>query len=260
MAGERALRLLNVTRDSSGRPRVSGAMAFIPVGRAPRGGRPVVAWAHPTRSPENIAPSSSPDPLSGMEPWLHAIVRRGWIGVATDYMGLGTAGRQHYLGGAEEAGDIVDSVLAVHHPVGATASRQWVAWGATYGGHAVLWTASQAGVLAPELRLDGAAAAPVADLVEVEHAQGQTWATEVAKQDPPPQVGVPILIVQGTRDAVVPVANTEKVKVSWCAPGAELTLVRFPGATHESVVSRASRTVVVWVADRFDGRPVVLGC
>ena len=80
----------------------------------------------------------------------------------------------------------------------------------------MLWTTSQSSVLAPDLRLDGAAAAaPVADLVHLEHAQGQAWAQDAAKQDPPPQGAVPVLVVQRTKDAVVSASVTEKVMAPW---------------------------------------------
>ena len=220
-----------------------------------------MAWAHPTRSPANVAPSSSREPLQGMEPWLGAMLRRGWIVVATDYAGLGTPGTQRYLSGNDEANDVVDSVRAVRHVVGARAGKDWVAWGASYGGHAVLWTTSQSSVLAPDLRLDGAAvAAPVADLVHLEHAQGQAWAQDAAKQDPPPQGAVPVLVVQGTKDAVVSASVTEKVMAAWCAAGANVTLKMIPGATHESVTTAASRTVVNWFAERLAGRTATSHC
>ncbi len=125
--GARSLRLLNETQDAAGRTRISGGMAFSPITHAPRGGRSFVAWAHPTRRPANVALSSSREPLQGMEPWLGAMLRRGWIVVATDYAGLRTPGTQRYLSGNDEANDVVDSVRAVRHVVGARAGKDWVA-------------------------------------------------------------------------------------------------------------------------------------
>lgn len=261
VAGAHALRLLYVTRGPTGRATTSGAMAFIPNSPHPATGRPVVAWAHPTRSPLNVAPSSSDHPLEGMEPWLSSMLERGFLVVATDYSGLGTPGNERYLDGPAEARDLVDSVLAVRQVPSAHASSRWVAWGASYGGHAALWTASRARRLAPQLHLRGVAvAAPVAELVQLEHAQGQAWAAKEAKKDPPATRGVPILVVQGTRDEVVPLSDTELLRSSWCAAGADLALVLLPGATHGSVVPTASPIVVEWIAKRFEGARSVNTC
>jgi alpha-beta hydrolase superfamily lysophospholipase len=259
--GAKALRILYVTRSSTGQSRISGGMAFVPDSPVPAAGRPVVAWAHPTGSPVNVAPSRSADPLGGMEPWLSSMLKHGWIVVATDYSGLGTLGTQQYLNGGAEAADVVDSVIAARQISGAHAGVRWVAWGASYGGHAVLWTASRASSLAPELSLEGvAAAAPVAELVQLEHAEGQAWAAEAAQQDPPPVTSVPILVVQGTKDDIVPTSTTEMLRSSWCAAGADLAVELVPGATHESVVALTSQTVVGWIADRFAGTPSTNTC
>jgi pimeloyl-ACP methyl ester carboxylesterase len=116
--------------------------------------------------------------------------------VATDYSGLGTPGRQSWLDGAAEANDVVGSILALRRDSSIDAGTKWVAWGDSYGGHAVLWTAALTQHLAPHLTLVGvAAAAPVAELVQLEGATGQAWEPAVAKQVPPPQTKVPVLIV-----------------------------------------------------------------
>jgi len=250
----RAYRILYVSRSTDGRQTTSSGMLFIPTSSAPRGGRPVVAWAHPTRSPRNVAPSRSSNPLLGMQPWLDEMVRRGWAVVATDYSGLGTPGRQSWLDGKAEANDVVGSVLAARHDSSVEAGTKWVAWGDSYGGHAVLWTAALARQVAPSLSLVGvAAAAPVAELVQLEGAAGQAWEPSVEKQIPPPQSYVPVLIVQGTNDSVVPASTTAALRTSWCAQGVPLTVEWIKGATHESVVEVTSSRVVAWIAQRLSG-------
>ena len=70
---------------------VSGAI-IIPVGAPPPGGRPIVAWAHPTSGVvAKCAPSLATfrfEQIMG----LRDMVRRGYIVTATDYPGLGAAG------------------------------------------------------------------------------------------------------------------------------------------------------------------------
>ncbi|MHB8378826.1 MAG: alpha/beta hydrolase family protein [Acidimicrobiales bacterium] len=247
-------RVLYVSRSADGHPTTSSAMLFVPTSVAPKGGRPVVAWAHPTRSPRNVAPSRSSEPLLGMQPWLDEMVSRGWAVVATDYAGLGTPGHQSWLDGRAEANDVVGSVLAARRDPSVKAGTKWLAWGHSYGGHAVLWTAALASQLAPSLRLVGvAAAAPVAELVQLEGATGQAWAPSVEKQVPPPQTNVPVLIVQGTNDTVVPASTTATLRKAWCAQGVALTVEWIKGATHESVVKATSGNVVAWLARRLAG-------
>lgn len=240
---------------------LSGGMLFVPTARAPVVGRPVVAWAHPTRAQTNVAPSSSSDPLLGMQPWLSTMINHGWDVVATDYAGLGTPGRQEYLNGLSEAHDVVFSVEAArsYHP--ALASAKWVAWGHSYGGHAVLWAAALASEIAPSLSLVGvAAAAPVAELVQLEGAAGQAWEPSVVKQIPSPQTSVPVLIVQGTNDSVVPASTTATLRKAWCAQGVPLTVEWVKGATHQSVVKVTSSTVVAWLAQRLAGDGALSNC
>jgi len=248
----RAYRIVYVSRSADGHQTTSSGMLFVPTSGAPRGGRPLVAWAHPARSPRNVAPSRSPDPLQGMQPWLDEMMSRGWAVVATDYSGLGTPGRQSWLDGTAEANDVVGSVLAAQRDSSVEAGTTWVAWGYSYGGHAVLWTAARASQLAPGLDLVGvAAAAPVAELVQLEGAAGQAWEPSVEKQIPPPQTNVPVLIVQGTNDSVVPASTTAMLRKSWCAQGVPLTVEWIRGATHESVVKVTSSNVVAWLARRL---------
>jgi hypothetical protein len=72
-----AHRILYVSRSSDGKQTTSSAMMFVPTSAPPKGGRPVVAWAHPTRSPTNVAPSRSFEPLLGVQPWLDEMINRG---------------------------------------------------------------------------------------------------------------------------------------------------------------------------------------
>jgi len=143
---------------------VSG-MAFVPRTPIPAGGRPVVAWAHPT---SGIVPKCAPSlsELAFVEiAGLRELLRRGFVVVATDYPGLGTAGPHPYLIGDSEGRAVLDSVRAARALPDAHTSNRFAVWGHSQGGQAALFTASLAASYAPELQLVGVAtAAPATDL------------------------------------------------------------------------------------------------
>ena len=82
-------------------------------GRAgPAGGRPIVAWAHPTTG---VVPRCAPSLalfIFQQVQGLRAMVERGYVVTATDYPGLGTAGPHPYLVGISEGRAVLDSVRA----------------------------------------------------------------------------------------------------------------------------------------------------
>lgn len=143
---------------------VSGSL-FFPAGPAPAGGRPVVAWAHPTSGVvEPCAPSLRPQ-IENTIMGLREMLQRGFVVVATDYPGLGTRGIHPYLLGASEARAVLDSVRAARALPDTDAQDHFVVWGHSQGGHAALYTGQLASSYAPELTLVGiAAAAPATNL------------------------------------------------------------------------------------------------
>jgi acetyl esterase/lipase len=148
-----------------GEPVAVSAMLVVPDGPAPKGGRDVVAWAHPTTGVvQDCAPSLQRDwrrTIAGIDDMLKA----GMVVVATDYPGLGTPGVHPYLVGASEARAVVDSVRAARNVKAAGAGDRYAVWGHSQGGHAALFTGQLSATLAPELKLLGvAAAAPATEL------------------------------------------------------------------------------------------------
>ena len=176
--GATAYRILYVSQRADGTPVASGGMLFVPTAPAPKGGRPVVAWAHGTLGQgDACAPSRSGNPLQDTANWLDQMMSFGWIVVSTDYAGLGTPGPNMYLVGADEARDVVNSVRAARGFAGADAGSRYAVWGHSQGGHSSLWTGHLAKSIAPELTLVGvAAAAPAAELVPITREQ---WSTVV---------------------------------------------------------------------------------
>ena len=138
---------------------------IVPAGRAPVGGRPIVAWAHGTSGIADACAPSTNSWLFGSIAGLSDLLKRGYIVAATDYQGLGGPGLHPYLIGPSAAHSMLDAVRAARAVPDASASSRYAVWGESQGGHAALWTAQRAASYAPELQLvAAAAAAPPVDL------------------------------------------------------------------------------------------------
>ncbi len=125
---------------------VSGAV-FVPAGEAPDGGWPLLAWAHGTTGvADRCAPSRSED-MFGYDGYLGDLVADGFVVVATDYEGLGTAGPHPYLDKAAEARGVIDSMRAARTLLdeqGVATADGWAVLGHSQGGQAAIATAELA--------------------------------------------------------------------------------------------------------------------
>jgi pimeloyl-ACP methyl ester carboxylesterase len=178
LPGGSAHRILYLSEDSAGEPRIASGMVFIPDTPAPPEGRKVVSWAHPTTGMgDACAPSRAAKPL-GIMTWLPAMMKQGWAVAATDYAGLGTEGIQEYLIAQAEVHDVVNAVRALQQFPESGAGNDYAIYGHSQGGHAALWAGTLAPDYAPELNLVGVAgaapAAPLNELVE------ELWPTAIA--------------------------------------------------------------------------------
>jgi alpha-beta hydrolase superfamily lysophospholipase len=162
--GARAWRILYTTTRENGAAAVASAIVVAP-SAATHAPHPIVAWMHGTTGiAEGCAPSLLEQPFDGV-PALAWAIRRGWVVVATDYAGLGTAGPHHYLVGADEAHSALDSIRAVRQLDDVGTTNNVVVWGHSQGGHAALWVGVLSASYAPEVHIAGIAAlAPASDL------------------------------------------------------------------------------------------------
>jgi uncharacterized membrane protein HdeD (DUF308 family)/alpha-beta hydrolase superfamily lysophospholipase len=160
--GAHAWRILYTTTRDAGVPAVASGLVIVPDGSIGPGARPadVVAWAHGTTgTASRCAPSVLAGGLAaGALDAPDELVARGWAIVATDYVGLGTAGPHPYLVGQAEARSVLDSVRAAHQLAGAALAAPTVVWGHSQGGHAALWTGELAPSYAPDVTIVGVAA------------------------------------------------------------------------------------------------------
>jgi alpha-beta hydrolase superfamily lysophospholipase len=163
--GASAFKVLYRSRGLHDEPIAVSAIIIVPRGRAPAGGRPVVAWAHPTTGiARKCAPSMRSDFFRRI-PGLGKMLRLGYVVAATDYPGLGTVGPHPYMIGLSEGRAVLDSVRAARRLKAAATSNQFALWGHSQGGHAVLFAGEMAKSYAPELLLAGiAAAAPPTEI------------------------------------------------------------------------------------------------
>jgi len=119
------------------------AVVFVPKGTAPAGGWPIVAWAHGTTGVADVCAPSNTSNLGGVDPIIAQLVLQGYMVVAPDYEGLGSAGIHPYLNLASEGRSIVYAVLAARENVPSAGTR-WLAYGHSQGGHAALGAAQYA--------------------------------------------------------------------------------------------------------------------
>ena len=168
LPGAAAWKILYVSTGLDGEPIDVSGVVIAPTLPAPVGGRPVVAWAHPTTG---VARNCAPSILKGVFdtiPHLSALMALDDVVVATDYPGLGTAGPHPYLVGESEGRAVLDSVRAARQIPKAGAGSRFAAWGHSQGGHAALFAGQLAKGYAPELTLVGIAAiAPATELEQL---------------------------------------------------------------------------------------------
>lgn len=162
-----AWRILHTTTNADGSPAVASALVVVP--RHGDGQWPVIEWTHGTTGfAEQCAPSLLAEPFeSGALLVLPEIIAQGWALVATDYIGLGTAGPHPYLIGVPSAHAALDAVRAARALPDARLGGQTVAWGHSQGGGAALWTGALAKAYAPDVPLAGVAAMAPASNPEV---------------------------------------------------------------------------------------------
>ena len=128
----------------------------VPDGPAPKGGFPVVSWAHGTNGmADECAVSVAP---KGLAELANGLTGQGWLVVATDQRGEGTPGLHPYIAGFAAARDAIDIVRASRQLKAAHASKDYVVWGHSQGGHTAMFTHNIAADYAPELTLDGVVA------------------------------------------------------------------------------------------------------
>jgi dienelactone hydrolase len=160
-ASRNELLLYRSTDVDGGKIAVSGSLA-LPKGKVPRGGWPLITYAHGTTgAADSCAPSrgyDAGDLTSYAYPLLRRWLKAGYAVVRTDYEGLGTPGVHHFLVGLSEGRSVLDAARAARAFAPRRLSRRLIISGHSQGGHAALFAAALAPAWTPELRVRGTVA------------------------------------------------------------------------------------------------------
>ena len=131
---------------------VTGTL-LVPAGKAPKGGWPVISWAHGTTGVADLCTPSTTENLFYNEYAQQArtFLAAGYAVAASDYRGLGTPGPHSYSIGVDLGNAVVD-IVAAARSIDAHLSTTWFAVGHSEGGQAVLF-ATRTAARHPELHL-----------------------------------------------------------------------------------------------------------
>jgi alpha-beta hydrolase superfamily lysophospholipase len=179
--GANAWKVLYKSTLHDGRAVAVSGLVIAPKGKAPKKGRPVVAWAHGTLGgARNCAPSIPDNPARNLEdyytygssyfidvgvPALTTMLKAGYVVTATDYQGLGTPGVHQYTVVGTEANNVLDSVKAAQQMPATGTGSDVVVLGWSQGGGAALFAGQASSAsYAKSLRIRGVAGlAPAAN-------------------------------------------------------------------------------------------------
>ncbi|ODT87143.1 lipase family protein [Phenylobacterium sp. SCN 70-31] len=150
------VRILYTSTDGIGgaeRVVVSGAY-FTPKGKPPKGGWPLVAWAHGTVGLADVCAPSWAGRSARDTDYLNRWLSEGFAVVASDYQGIGTAGPHGYMMTRPVAYSVLDSIRAVVASQRGL-SRKVILVGQSQGASAAFTAAGFAATYAPELDIRG---------------------------------------------------------------------------------------------------------
>ena len=308
-------------------------LVVAPAEPASAAGYDVVTWAHGTKGVSDpCAPSKGY--RSGFHDFYDIapeLVAAGYVGVMSDYEGLGTPGIHPYLVGPSEGRGVLDIVKAAQQIEEAGAGSRVVIWGRSQGGHGALFAGEIAPSWAPGLDVLGViSAAPASEFqaiitsgVLLPGARGFIWQLSVGfeasyaelsiedvytpdalssiealldeeacgaefgevaatfdgagfamspleipawvtrlDENSPGNVptSVPILLIQGQEDRVVPILLTNVLENRLCEIGNEVDYRVFPGYGHNDSTEKNMPLMLEWTAARFAGEPASTTC
>jgi pimeloyl-ACP methyl ester carboxylesterase len=165
--------VLYSSKTLAGKPTAVSGIVSVPKGKPPKGGWPVITYAHGTTGTADVcAPTRSPadSPQAPytfyIDPELQDWTQAGYAVVRTDYIGLGTPGPHGYLVGTDEGRAVLDIVAAARQ-LNPDIGKKFLIAGHSQGGHAALFAAGLAGKWAKGLKLRGTVAyAPASHMAE----------------------------------------------------------------------------------------------
>lgn len=131
----------------SGQEVQATSLVFTPNTPPPVGGWPIVVWAHGTTGVADACAPSKAALTDSTKDLVSKLLAAGYVVVAPDYEGLGTAGLHPFLNVKSEAFSITDAVVATRNYLSQRnllTSKKWLTVGHSQGGHAALSAAQYA--------------------------------------------------------------------------------------------------------------------
>jgi pimeloyl-ACP methyl ester carboxylesterase len=157
--GAQAWRIAYISSDLNDRKTMSTGLLIAPLGSPPKEGRPVVSWAHGTTgTAQNCGPSQVNNPAVPLNqyftvggnswtdygiPAINALIKAGYVVVATDYQGLGGGGKHQYAVSATNARDAINAIRAAGDMKAVSgAGKKALIYGWSQGGGATIAAAN----------------------------------------------------------------------------------------------------------------------
>ncbi|HMY26085.1 MAG TPA: lipase family protein [Solirubrobacterales bacterium] len=154
--------VLYTSRSTTGKQIAVSGSVSIPKGKAPKGGWPIISYAHGTTGiADKCAPSRNTkggvaDPyISYMDPLQNAWLRAGYAVARTDYQGLGVPGVNHPFLVGVPAGRSVLDIVSASRQLGLKIGNRYLIAGHSQGGHAALFAAGLASSYSKDIKLRG---------------------------------------------------------------------------------------------------------
>jgi pimeloyl-ACP methyl ester carboxylesterase len=198
-------------RDAGRMVTVSGTV-WVPRGKAPRGGWPVIAWAHGTTGIADVCAPSFTGPSPRDRDYLGAWLAKGYAVVASDYAGLGTPGVHPYLQYRSEGLSMLDGLTAATRGLPGLSTQRIVVVGQSQGSQAAISTADLAPRHAPHLGIRGVVATGL--IAEESQPVPDSPAALYMNQQDPANTGYEAVWLLGTARSVAPGAINPEDYVS----------------------------------------------
>jgi pimeloyl-ACP methyl ester carboxylesterase len=97
------------------------------------------------------------------------------------------------------------------------------------------------------------------DLLAIDPTTTEPWKSLIEENTPTGPVDVPLLLVHGMIDEVIPFQGSVDEAARRCSEGEDVTFLRYPQTNH-AAVPESMLTAIGWLEDRFAGRPSTSNC
>lgn len=136
----------------------ASGLLYLPKGKAPKGGWPLVVWGHGTLGIADVCAPSWNKPTARDGHYADAWVQAGFAVVAPDYQGLGTRGVHTYLQRKGEGYSVLDAARAALRAYPGVIANKVILTGQSQGSGAVLNATYLQPTYAPDVHLLGTVA------------------------------------------------------------------------------------------------------